>query len=273
MGAALAGLAHRFSITNFCATINPMKILVISDIHANLTALEAVLSNVGEIDAVWCLGDLVGYGPDPNDCIERVREFPNLACTIGNHDAACLNRIDPDTFNPEARLAIHWTQNELTESNTAFLNDLPEIIQQPTINATTDPHVTLVHGSPRQPVWEYLLDTYNATRSFNFFKTEYCFVGHTHLPVLFQLSDGHQSAQLVTPNSNRIVELSPRGILNPGSVGQPRDRDPRAAYALYDPDQLTWEFRRVEYDIKVVQQRMQRAGLPERHIRRLEAGW
>jgi len=153
-----------------------MRVLVISDIHANLTALDAVLTDAGQIDAAWCLGDLVGYGPDPNECVARIRGLPNLKCIIGNHDAAVVQRIDPMSFNPEARQAIRWTQRKLTDASLSFLSSLPK-----TVNLD---EVTLVHGSPRQPVWEYLMDSRNATRSFDHFGTPYCFVGHTHLPGL-----------------------------------------------------------------------------------------
>lgn len=242
-----------------------MRTLIISDIHANLTALEAVLADAGPVEAVWCLGDLVGYGPDPNECIERVASLPNLQCILGNHDAAALRRIEVDTFNPEARTAILWTQQRLTSSSLTYLESLPERLRLD--------HITIVHGSPRQPVWEYLLDTRTATLNFNFFDTPYCFVGHTHLPVMYVLPEDAASALLVVPEHATQIELAPRAILNPGSVGQPRDRDPRAAYALLDLEQYTWECRRVTYDIASVQERMRAANLPERHIQRLSAGW
>ncbi|MEN6394719.1 MAG: metallophosphoesterase family protein [Anaerolineaceae bacterium] len=239
--------------------------LIISDIHANLTALEAVLSNVGEFDGAWCLGDLVGYGPDPDECISRIRQLPNLICLIGNHDAAVLSQIDTDAFNPEARQTITWTQNVISPDNIDFLKSLADKIRID--------EVTLAHGSPRQPVWEYLLDTYSATRSFKYFETNYCFVGHTHLPSIFHMIDDKHAITLSIPNPNEKIELSPRAILNAGSVGQPRDRDTRAAYALYDTDAHTWEYRRTAYDIPSVQKRMEDAGLPLRHIQRLSAGW
>ena len=242
-----------------------MRILVISDIHANLTALEAVLQDAGEIDATWCLGDLVGYGPDPNECISRIRQLPNSTCLIGNHDAAALEKIDIVSFNPEARLAILWTQERLEPTNKDYLMSLPDhqVIGD----------VTIAHGSPRQPVWEYLLDTRTATQNFDFFTTPFCFVGHSHLPAICQLTDGHRMADLFIPEPQIENKLVPRAILNPGSVGQPRDRDPRAAYAIFDTDTLTWEPHRVEYDILSVQARMQTAELPQRHIVRLTSGW
>lgn len=242
-----------------------MRILVISDIHANLTALEAVLLAAGKVDAVWCLGDLVGYGPDPNQCVQRVRELPNLVCLIGNHDAAVAKKIDIATFNYEARAAVVWTQNVLNQSNLDFLLGLSDHIR---IDS-----VTLAHGSPRQPVWEYLLDTRTATQNFKHFDTPYCFVGHSHIPVIFQMQDGKRNADLLIPEVDSCQSMYPRAIYNPGSVGQPRDRDPRAAYAIFDNDAQTWSYHRVSYDIPSVQARMQIVNLPRRHIQRLSFGW
>jgi diadenosine tetraphosphatase ApaH/serine/threonine PP2A family protein phosphatase len=242
-----------------------MRILIISDIHANLTALDAVLNNAGQVDAVWCLGDLVGYGPDPDECVSRIRELPNLVCLLGNHDAAALGTIETDTFNTDARLAIEWTRSTLKPESVDFLKTLPE-------KQVVD-FVTLAHGSPRQPVWEYLLDTRSATANFDYFDTPYCLVGHTHLPVLYYLPDESNVAQLLVPDASMKLTLPPRAILNPGSVGQPRDRDPRAAYATYDTEFNTFEFCRVHYNIASVQDRMEAVRLPERHIQRLSAGW
>jgi diadenosine tetraphosphatase ApaH/serine/threonine PP2A family protein phosphatase len=242
-----------------------MRILVFSDIHANLTALECIIADAGAIDAAWCLGDIVGYGPDPNECIERIQHLPHLSCIIGNHDAAVIEMIETEAFNHEAQRVIHWTQDSLTDGSIAFLKGLPH--QQKFGN------VTLVHGSPRQPVWEYLLDTHSAKVSFDYFDTDYCFVGHTHLPTLFHLNGDFSQpvAGLVPPNST--LQLTPRAIVNPGSVGQPRDRDPRAAYAIFDLESERWEHHRVAYDIASVQARMRKAGLPDRHIQRLSNGW
>lgn len=242
-----------------------MKILIISDIHANLTALQTVLRAAGEFDATWCLGDLVGYGPDPNECVELIRALPNLLCIMGNHDAAVIDKINDNAFNQDARTIIDWTQQAMNPASLAFLQSMPEMLESG--------DVTLAHGSPRQPVWEYLLDTRTATLNFTYFETPYCFVGHTHLPVVYYLSDDSRSARLTIPEHNTQIILAPRTIINPGSVGQPRDRDPRAAYALFDPEENLWEFRRVEYDIQDVQDRMRLANLPERHIIRLASGW
>jgi len=240
-----------------------MRILVISDIHSNLTALDAVLTNAGEFDAAWCLGDLVGYGPDPNECIAKVRALPNLRCIIGNHDAAALDQIDTKTFNLEARQALEWTQKTLTESSISFLSSLQQKIE---IN-----NVTLTHGSPRHPVWEYLMDSQTAALNFDYFSTPYCFVGHTHLPVVYTQEEKKLVVYKPTPNNK--ITLSPRTIINPGSVGQPRDHDPRAAYVIYNPEENTWDYHRLTYDIPAVQTRMSDAQLPERHIVRLQAGW
>ena len=242
-----------------------MKILIISDIHANLTALETVLAEAGSVDATWCLGDLVGYGPDPEQCVSRIRQLPNLVCVIGNHDAALLNLIDTAAFNPEARQALHWTMDKLSKDSLDFLRSL---------SSRQDMElVTLAHASPRQPIWEYLLDTRTATTNFNYFDTPYCLVGHTHLPVLYYLPDESQMASLVIPENNTQLTLAPRSIVNPGSVGQPRDRDRRAAYGILDTEEYVFHFRRVEYDIASVQDRMRTANLLARHIMRLEVGW
>jgi diadenosine tetraphosphatase ApaH/serine/threonine PP2A family protein phosphatase len=242
-----------------------MRALVISDIHANLPALEAVLADAPQFDAAWCLGDLVGYGPDPNECVERIAGLPNLHCIMGNHDAAAVGVIEVDAFNPDARKTVLWTRERLTPANKEYLKNLPDRIKLE--------FITLVHGSPFKPIWEYLLDTRSATISFEFYDTPYCFVGHTHLPVLFHLPDDRTTAQLIVPEHVSQMTLAPRVILNPGSVGQPRDRDPRSAYAILDTADFTWEWHRVQYNIQGVQERMGKENLPERFISRLSAGW
>lgn len=243
-----------------------MSILVISDIHANLTALKAVITDAGEFEAVWFLGDLVGYGPDPNECIELLRSQPNLVALTGNHDAATLKKLSTDSFNSEARRAVRWTQRQISKENLAYLGGLPAKVQ-------VSDDVTLAHGSPRQPIWEYILNTRSATENFYFFETPYCFVGHTHLPSIFKFSENDSDADLFVPLENSPFSMYSRMIINPGSVGQPRDRDPRAAYVLFDAEKDEIEFRRVEYDVNQVQERMREADLPDRHIDRLELGW
>jgi diadenosine tetraphosphatase ApaH/serine/threonine PP2A family protein phosphatase len=242
-----------------------MRVLVITDIHANLVALEAVLEKAGEVDAVWCLGDVVGYGPNPNECIELIKEQPNLICLLGNHDAAAIGMLDVSTFNPEARLSVEWTQDELTAENKAFLDDRPM--------THIEGAVTLAHGSPRHPVYEYLLDTRAATENFEHFQNDFCFVGHTHLPVLFYMENEDYMARLTIPAIDETTQLTPRSIINPGSVGQPRDRDPRAAFAIYNTETNEWDYSRVDYDIEATQKRMMEHELPERHVMRLTSGW
>jgi predicted phosphodiesterase len=244
-----------------------MKILVISDVHANLTALEAVLDDSRDVgyDAVWCLGDLVGYGPDPNECVERVRSLPDLICLIGNHDQAALGKIPLARFNIDARQAADWTRSVLTEKSTDYLLSLPSHV--------TTGKFTLAHGSPRQPVWEYILDPQVADANFDAFKTEFCLVGHSHLPLIFHKPDSDTPTLPQAVPWDDAFALTPRLILNPGSVGQPRDLDPRAAYAILDTEALTWTARRVDYLITDVQLRMQTVGLPERQALRLSAGW
>ncbi len=242
-----------------------MKILVISDIHANITALEAVLKNAGDVDAVWCLGDIVGYGPDPNECVETIRNLPNLVCLQGNHDQATVNIIDTASFNPEAQAAVYWTQKTLTESAKTYLKELPSHIQLE--------GVTLAHGSPRKPIWEYIIDPYTATKNFEYFETDYCFVGHSHIPLIFTLTENDRIARVNACTPNGEFTIPKRSIINPGSVGQPRDENPQAAYAIFDSENNTWDNHRVSYKVKEVQERMRKAGLSKMHIRRLELGW
>jgi len=240
-----------------------MHILVFSDIHSNLTALEKVLSVAGSYDAVWCLGDVVGYGPDPNECIALIQTLPNLICIRGNHDAAVVGDVDQHTFNHEASLAISWTKRELDADGQEFLLKLPETVIQE--------NVTLVHGSPRNPVWDYVMDSMTALRMFQFFETQICMLGHTHVPAYWVENEADSKSNIVLDFQKRTVQG--RVILNPGSVGQPRDHDPRASFAIFDTENLTWELRRVEYDISSVQDRIKKAGLPWRHAMRLHEGW
>jgi predicted phosphodiesterase len=244
----------------------PMRVLIISDIHANLAALEAVLAAAGPAEAVWCLGDLVGYGPDPNECVERVRDLPNLKCVMGNHDKAVLAEIDIKAFNGDARTAIEWTQSVATPETLAYLRALPE--------GDEFEEFSLFHGSPRQPVWEYILDRWTAQQNFPCFKTRYCLVGHTHTPVIFRELTGDSVCREERPDYVRARQLnSDRLILNPGSVGQPRDNNPAAAYAFLDTVTRQWKHRRVSYDVAKTQARMRAAHLPDRLAARLALGW
>jgi diadenosine tetraphosphatase ApaH/serine/threonine PP2A family protein phosphatase len=242
------------------------RILVISDIHANLTALQAVLVDAGKIDAAWCLGDLVGYGPDPNECITLVRELPNLVCLKGNHDLATIGGLGLETFNGDAHRSILWQRSTLSEENKEFLKSLPNKIK-------VDENVTLTHGSPRDPTWEYIMDTEIARQNRSYVETPLCFFGHTHYPVMYSWKSGNDYPVHEIPTINKKQTLPEIAFLNPGSVGQPRDRDARSAYAIYDPLKRTWLAKRVTYDIKQVQERILNAGLPIYHADRLENGW
>jgi diadenosine tetraphosphatase ApaH/serine/threonine PP2A family protein phosphatase len=243
-----------------------MRILVVSDIHANYSALEAVLKDAGEFDEAWCLGDLVGYGPDPNMVVEQIRALPHLTCVLGNHDVAIVGRMEFAAFNGDARRSLTWTANVLTADNMEFLRSLPH-------TTCVRGDVTLAHGSPRDPVWEYVLNTLSARLNFEHFATSYCFVGHSHIQSMFQLDEKSDRVSMALARIGQPLHLTPRAIINPGSVGQPRDRDPRAAFAFYDSEAGTWEARRVEYDIHAVQERVRQAGLPEKHAVRLAEGW
>lgn len=243
-----------------------MRILILSDIHANLTALESILADAGQVDETWCLGDVIGYGPDPNQVVERIRAIPNLTCLLGNHDVAVLGQMDDSVFNTDARKSLLWQKKALSPENLAYLSGLPQ-------ETITRGDVTLAHGSPRDPIWEYILNTLVARLNFENFETSFCFVGHSHIQCLFQLDQKRDRVSLEVPKPGETLPLQARAILNPGSAGQPRDRDPRAAYALFDPEALTWQPRRVPYDIQAVQQRIRAAGLPEKHAARLAEGW
>ncbi len=241
-----------------------MRVLLLTDIHANLVALEAVVRDAGPVDAVWCLGDVVGYGPRPNECCAWVEEraAPTVA---GNHDWASLGRLDLDDFNPSARAATRWTIDQLTPHTHDWLAALPE--------RAVAGEQTIVHGSPRQPIWEYLLRPAQAAANFAHFDSPICFVGHTHVPTVFAERPAGGGVTLHRPAAGETIALTGgRYIVNPGSVGQPRDGDPRAAYALYDPDTGRLEFRRLAYDIAATQRQMADAGLPASLIARLDHG-
>jgi diadenosine tetraphosphatase ApaH/serine/threonine PP2A family protein phosphatase len=243
-----------------------MRILVISDIHANYGAFEAVLADAGAVDETWCLGDIVGYGPDPNLCVDLIRERPQLTCLLGNHDVGMIGGMQLAAFNGDARRSLEHQMRVVSADNMAFLRSLPA-------NAKVCGDVTLAHGSPRDPVWEYILNTLSARLNFDYFGTPFCFVGHAHIQCMFELDEEKSRVSMEQTKPGVITSMTPRAIFNPGSVGQPRDRDPRAAYAIFDPEARTWEPRRVNYDIPAVQARIRKAGLPEKHAARLAEGW
>jgi diadenosine tetraphosphatase ApaH/serine/threonine PP2A family protein phosphatase len=242
-----------------------MRILVLSDIHANLTAFDAVLEDASDQwDHVWFLGDLVGYGPDPDEAITRMRSLNPLALS-GNHDWAVLGKLDLFDFNDDARRSVEWTRMQLSDDNRAYLAMLPP--------QTVEAPFSMAHASPRHPVWEYILDLETAFENFAYFDTPICLVGHSHMPLMFRVNEEEENLTGYVAVHDETVDLAfGRYILNPGSVGQPRDGDSRAAYALLDTETLTWEYRRVAYDIAETQRRMRAAGLPQRSILRLDQG-
>lgn len=242
-----------------------MPIAVVADIHANLDAFEAVIADWGEVEEVWCPGDVIGYGPEPNECMDRLRSFPHLVCVPGNHDYAAIGVLNTGEFNAAARIAAEWTAERLRPEHRRFLLSLQVIV--------TRGDVTITHGSPRDPIWEYMLTASQARANFAHFSTACCLIGHTHVPAIF-VAEGEGAEQGLYAKPGTVVRTGKtRLMLNPGSVGQPRDHDARAAYALYDAASGRFEFRRVPYDIEATQAKMLRAGLPAVLAERLAHGW
>ena len=245
-----------------------MRRLVVSDIHSNLEAFQAVLDDAGPVDEIWCLGDVVGYGPDPNACVDLLRSHPHV-CIAGNHDWATLGRLDLRDFNPDARDANLWNRQQLTPENLAFLENLPETFLE-------EGQFSLVHGSPRYPIWEYIIYPSTAEVNFEHMSTPYTLVGHTHTPVVFRLREGDdaQECEMIVPSPGLPLELGPEPVIvNPGSVGQPRDGDPRASYLILDSEALTVEHHRVEYPVEITQAKMMEHDMPLRLVLRLGYGW
>jgi diadenosine tetraphosphatase ApaH/serine/threonine PP2A family protein phosphatase len=243
-----------------------MRCAILADIHANLAALEAVLDDIrqkGGVDEWWCLGDIVDYGPDPHPCLEIVQRLGPL-CVAGNHDLAAIGRVDTAYFNPDAVVSSRWTAAQLTPAEIAYLDGLPLTLE---IGG-----FTLFHGSPRDPIWEYIFSAGIAAGNFDHFRSPYCLVGHTHVPVVFRLEkSGACLAAGLSPGIGLVLGET-RMIINPGGVGQPRDGDPRASYAIYESEGRVLRLYRVPYDIKSTQDRILKAGLPVRLATRLEMG-
>jgi len=243
-----------------------MRIAVLSDIHANLAALEAVASDLPPIDQVWVLGDIVGYGPNPNEVIATLQAM-GARSVLGNHDGAAIGTVDASYFNPDARTAVEWTGKVLDANARAYIGALPEVRR--------DGELTAVHGSPRDPIWEYITGPQIAAANFAHFDTRLCLFGHTHLPMVFREADGGIDTTIGVPDEH--VELGgARALVNPGSVGQPRDGISSAAYAIVETGSEATtdvvEFRRVRYDIDRTQRQMQALGLPARLADRLSYG-
>jgi len=240
-----------------------MKYLIISDVHANLEALNAVLKTTEDesFDALLFLGDTVGYGPNPNECIETLKGRAKILLA-GNHDWAVLGLTDIEYFNPYAKTAIEWTMDTLREENKVFLKSLP------ITEKLEDDSIYLVHSTPKEPEqWHYLLSAWDAYINFQFFKERICLVGHSHSPVIIECSpDGSLKAY----EGSVDFKKEHRYIINVGSVGQPRDGNPRAAYAVLNENSV--EIKRVSYDIVLTQRKMREAGLPPYLIERLSKG-
>lgn len=237
-----------------------------SDIHANLAALRAVLDDIelrGGVEKIWCLGDIVGYGPDPQECLKLLCQT-NHTCVAGNHDWAAIGKLDTAEFNPDAATACQWTAQQLHPADIAYLGNLPLVIEEADF--------TLVHGSPREPIWEYLTSTSLAQENLAYFKSPFCLVGHSHLPLIFSFDASVKcvSSQFLTDTG--LVLGRNRLIINPGSVGQPRDGNPQASYALYDSETRLVRLYRISYDIRSTQTRMVKYGLPRRLVARLNYG-
>ncbi|GAC1458707.1 MAG: metallophosphoesterase family protein [Ktedonobacterales bacterium] len=294
-----------------------MRYAIFSDVHGNLDALQAVLQDIEQViretgqrvSQYWCLGDVVGYGPEPSECVTRVRGRCDI-CIAGNHDWAAVGKLDLDDFAGAAAESATWTRLRLTPSDRVYLHSLPEI--------TAIGNFTLAHGSPSNPIWEYLTTPATAAPNFPHFDTLYCVVGHTHLPTIFlqpimdhlapvraasRALDRRTMLAMATPggpsrsslesgefsiSTNRNPLSGPcerwdatpglwrtppgyRAIINPGSVGQPRDGDYRASYVIYDSEQ-GFEFRRVPYNVAQTQRKIQASGLPARLAERLAEG-
>jgi predicted phosphodiesterase len=239
-----------------------MRIAVLSDIHGNLPALEAVLAALGPYDAVWQLGDVVGYGPQPDEVVALLAAEHALGVR-GNHDSAAIGQLDTDSFNDDARVAVEWTAAQMAPQTRDWLSALP-------LRSVDEPF-TLVHGSPRDPTWEYVYSASIARANFAAFTTRHCLVGHTHIPLVLRQHGGRVEGTRVTDGQIHALG-DERLIVNPGSVGQPRDGDPRASAMILDTDAQTVEWRRITYPIAQVQRLMTQSNLPQRLITRLEFG-
>ncbi|HCJ65761.1 MAG TPA: hypothetical protein DHV62_00145 [Elusimicrobia bacterium] len=243
-----------------------MKYAIFADVHSNLEALNIILEYYSKekVDKYFCCGDLVGYGPNPNECIEKVRQLKAIV-VAGNHDLASVGLKDISWFNENAQASILWTQKKLTPENISYLRSLPQIYQ--------DKDLTLVHGSPRDPIDEYLLNLNQARENLNFFPAQVCFIGHSHTPFFYQKkAEGAESYGNFLQKNPVVLNLETKTIINVGSVGQPRDGDPRSACATYELEKKEIYLARFEYNILPVQQKMLEANLPHFLIDRLSYG-
>jgi len=236
-----------------------LKIAILSDIHANWQALEAVLRDCPPVDETLCLGAVVGYGGDPQRCVDEVMKRGWLTL-VGNHDRACTDPEILEWFNEDAASVVRWTIDVVGDERLAWLRELPD--------SHVKNDVLLVHASPRDHIYEYVLDTAVAHANLEILNGAACFHGHTHIPGIFALV-----GETVT-HEYRVdtIGINKPSLVNPGSVGQPRDGVPTASYGIWDVEESTFQFRRVRYDIKGAQRAIRKARLPERFALRLESG-
>ncbi len=242
-----------------------MKVAVISDIHGNRHAFEATLEAVAASDAdeLWCLGDLVGYGAEPDACVEMAREHAAV-CLAGNHDLAVTGEISLDEFSRGASLAAQWTREVIGAENLAFLESLsPE---------GAEGEVGLYHASPRDPVWEYVISALLAELCLDAQRQRICLIGHSHVALSFVRHEGEFTSGEARRDGVELDVADGEWLLNPGSVGQPRDGDPRASWLLLDLDALAVSFHRCDYDIAGAAAAIRAARLPDSLAERLEYG-
>lgn len=248
-----------------------MRIAILTDIHGNLPALEAVLESIGEsgADERWCLGDLVGYGADPNDCTRLVSESCDLSLA-GNHDLAVLGALDTSTFSDAAAAAVEWTRQTARRETMDFLRGLnPD---------DTSREVGLYHASPRDPIWEYVLAVDQARECMAVQSARVSFIGHSHVALYFHQAEQNggsgaaETTGLPASDGQELDLAESRWLINPGSVGQPRDHDPRAAWLELDTDIWRATYHRLEYDIDRAAQAILEAGLPRQLAERLYVG-
>ena len=243
-----------------------MRYAFISDIHANLEALEAVFDDTDSqhIDEIVCLGDIVGYGANPNECVDLVVKRCPITL-LGNHDAAAVEMLSTQHFNVHAKIAIEWTTQTLRHETADILRELP-------LKANVD-QTTLVHATPYEPnMWYYITSLEEAAFNFQFFDTRICMVGHTHIPIIIVLDDQKELYVHQEPGIRLSDNEGSRLLINVGSVGQPRDRNPKSCYGIFDTDTAEFTYRRVAYNIEKTQAKMKKIKMPEFLVSRLEDG-
>jgi diadenosine tetraphosphatase ApaH/serine/threonine PP2A family protein phosphatase len=242
-----------------------MRIALISDIHGNLPAFEAVVEAVEASDAetTWCLGDLVGYGAEPDGCVALAKESCEV-CLAGNHDLVVTGDIDIADFSATAASAARWTRETISEDSLAFLRSLDPA------DGAREPG--LYHASPRDPIWEYVLSTWQAHECMNAMEPRVGAIGHSHVALFFHRDGGAEATGATAPAGTKLDLSRGEWLINPGGVGQPRDGDPRAAWLLLDTDTWTAIWHREEYEIDRAAKAIEQAGLPPVLAERLYTG-